>query len=297
MAPYLERDERPASVAASYEVKSMKKRDKSVESVVLRIEDEKGHRAMQAAAKAWNAIRASTVRARTEAQTLAGTNEPVGSKYNKKMGELLQAYGFGNAVERFRSKVTRADLLHCMDYLTEIEKWRQDAKASVLPDVERDQKHDYPDYATLNHPTVVWRRFKASADGKQAFKDRGIEPKARAPKQTDDDVKRERDEFRARNEELQEELKAARSTAADPAAEPTATVVPAAVAIAEAVTKDIQLARGNYVALLPDDREARREELVAIIGAATKGWSDQDKIKACLAITHHIRDATSASRA
>jgi len=66
MAPYLERDERPASVAASYEGKPMKKRDKSVESVVLRIEDEKGHRAMHAAAKAWNAIRASTAKTWTE---------------------------------------------------------------------------------------------------------------------------------------------------------------------------------------------------------------------------------------
>jgi Protein of unknown function (DUF499) len=40
------------------------------------------------------------------------------------MGALLEEYGFGNALERHRSQVTRADLLRCMDYLSEIEKWR-----------------------------------------------------------------------------------------------------------------------------------------------------------------------------
>jgi hypothetical protein len=54
---------------------------------------------------------------------------------------------------------------------------------------------------------------------------------------------------------------------------------------------------GATYVTLPTDHDARREELVAIIGAATKGWSDLDKIEACLAITHHIRDVTSASRA
>ena len=50
--------------------------------------------------------------------------------YNAAMGTLLEEYGFGNALERHRSQVTRADLLRCMDYLSEIEKWRHDAKAS-----------------------------------------------------------------------------------------------------------------------------------------------------------------------
>jgi hypothetical protein len=156
--------------------------------VLLRIEDEKSHVAMQAAGKAWKAIKISSaktwtewteviepglVKAHEEAKRLA--TRSVGARYNKKMGELLQAYGFGNAVERYRSKVTRADLLHCMDYLTEIEEWRHRAKASVLEPVESKQKHCYPDHAALNHPTVVWRRFKASEEGKQAFKDGGLE--------------------------------------------------------------------------------------------------------------------------
>jgi hypothetical protein len=258
---------------------------------------------MQAAGEAWKKIKTrgartwtewtevigpGLVRARAEAQSIS--NAPSGKRYNTAMGALLEEYGFGNTVERFRSKVERADLLHCMDYLTEIEEWRERAKRSVLEPIERKQHQHYPSHIALNHPTVVWRHFKASKDGKEAFKDRGIEPKLRAPKNTDD----LRQELAAKLAYI-EELEAARSSATEPAAEPTA--APAAVATAEAVTSDIQVARSNYVTLLPTDHDARREELVAIIGAATKGWSDQDKFKACLAITQHIRDATSASRA
>jgi hypothetical protein len=231
--------------------------------------------------------RPGLVMGRTEARSIS--NKPAGKgATTPRWARLLEEYGFGNDVERFRSKVERADLLHCMDYLTEIEEWREKAKRSVLEAVERKQHQHYP--SQIDHPTVVWRHFKASKDGKEAFKDRGIEPKLRAPKNTDD----LRQELAAKQAYI-EELEAARSSATEPAAEPTA--APAAVATAEAVTSDIQLARSNYVTLLPTDHDARREELVAIIGAATKGWSDQDKFKACLAITQHIRDATSAPRA
>ena len=107
------------------------------------IRDEDGHRAMQAAGKAWKAIKTSgaktwrewtevigpgLVNARAEAQSIS--NASSGKGYNAAMGALLEEYGFGNALERHRSQVTRADLLRCMDYLSEIEKWRHDAKAS-----------------------------------------------------------------------------------------------------------------------------------------------------------------------
>jgi hypothetical protein len=148
------------------------------------------------------------VNARAEAQSIS--NASSGKGYNAAMGALLEEYGFGNALERHRSQVTRADLLRCMDYLSEIEKWRHDAKASVLLPVERHRKHRYPDHTVLNHPSVVWRQFKTSEDGKQAFKDRGIVPaKPRAPKPTAD-LKRDLDQAKARIEELEEELEAAR---------------------------------------------------------------------------------------
>src|SRR5271168_4808631 len=93
------------------------------------IRDEDGHRAMQAAGKAWKAIKTSgaktwrewtevigpgLVKARAEAQSIS--NASSGKGYNAAMGALLEEYGFGNALERHRSQVTRADLLHCMDY-------------------------------------------------------------------------------------------------------------------------------------------------------------------------------------
>src|SRR5580704_17623293 len=162
----------------------------------MRMRDEEGHRAMEAAGKAWNAIKTSgaktwkewievvgpgLVKARAEAQSVS--NASSGKGYNTAMGALLQEYGFGDALERHRSQVTRADLLHCMDYLSKIEKWRHDGSASALLAVERRRKHRYPDHTTLNHPSVVWRQFKASEDGKRAFKGRNGEvAKATKPK-------------------------------------------------------------------------------------------------------------------
>jgi hypothetical protein len=233
----------------------------------MKMRDEEGHRAMQAAGEAWKKIKTRSAKTWTEwtevigpglvkaqAEAKSVSNKPSGKGYNIAMGALLEEYGFGDAVERFRSKVTRADLLHCMDYLTEIEAWRQQSDASVLEAVESKQKHHYPDHITLNHPTVVWRRFAASVEGKQALKDHGVEPKVRAPKATEDEVRRERDDLRERNKELQEEL-AARP--APVAAEPSTPVV----------TGDIDLARRAYITLLPTDPDARRQELAALAKA------------------------------
>jgi hypothetical protein len=71
----------------------------------------------------------------------------------------------------------------------------------VLLPVERHRKHRYPDHTVLNHPSVVWRRFKTSEDSKQAFKDRGIVPAKPRAKPTAD-LKRDLDEAKARIEEL-----------------------------------------------------------------------------------------------
>jgi hypothetical protein len=210
------------------------------------------------------------VNARAEAQSIS--NASSGKGYNAAMGALLEEYGFGNALERHRSQVTRADLLRCMDYLAEIEKWRHDAKASVLLSVERHRKHRYLDHTALNHPSVVWRQFKTPEDGKQAFKDRGIVPaKPRAPKPTAD-LKRDLDQANARIEELKEELEAAR--AAPPRLNEAdaqgyqqerfrlfRAQIEADLGIARA---EIERIRRAYVALLPVDPEARRAELEAL---------------------------------
>jgi hypothetical protein len=242
------------------------------------IRDEDGHRAMQAAGKAWKAIKTSgaktwrewtevigpgLVKARAEAQSIS--NASSGKGYNAAMGALLEEYGFGNAQERRRSQVTRADLLRCMGYLAEIEKWRDDAQANVLLPVERYRKHRYPDHTVLNHPSVVWRQFKTSEDGKQAFKERGIIPaKLRAPKPAAD-LKRDLEQARARIEELKEELEAARFLG--PVIEATAAPRRLTEADAQAyqlersTRAEIDWIRGAYVALFPVDPEARRAEL------------------------------------
>jgi hypothetical protein len=250
------------------------------------IRDEDGHRAMQAAGKAWKAIKASgaktwrewtevigpgLVKARAEAQSISGASS--GRGYNTAMGALLEEYGFGNALERHRSQVTRADLLRCMDYLSEIEKWRHDAKASVLLPVERHRKHRYPDHTALNHPSVVWRQFKTSEDGQQAFKDRGITPAKPRTSKTTTDLKRDLDQANARNEELEEELEAARAAAAPrpTEADPQAyqrerfRLLRAQIEADLGITRaEIKRIRGAYVALLPVDPEARRVELEAL---------------------------------
>jgi hypothetical protein len=129
---------------------------------MTKMRDPEGHRAMQAAGEAWKKIKTrggrtwtewtevigpGRVRARGEAQSIS--NAPSGKGYNTAMGALLEEYGFGNTVERFRSKVERADLLHCMDYLTEIEEWLEKAKRSVLEAVERKQHQHYPSGVVL----------------------------------------------------------------------------------------------------------------------------------------------------
>jgi hypothetical protein len=258
------------------------------------IRDEDGHRIMLAAGKAWKAIKTSgaktwrewtevigpgLVKARAEAQSIS--NASSGKGYNTAMGGLLEEYGFGNALERHRSQVTRADLLHCMDYLTEIEKWRHDARASVLLPVERHGKHRYLDHTVLNHPSVVWRQFKTSEDGKQAFKDRGIVPaKPRAPKPSAD-LKRDLDQAKARIEELKEELEAARflGRVTEAAAAPPQLIeadaqehqqersrlVRAQIEADLGITRaEIERIRRAYVALLPVDPEARHAELEAL---------------------------------
>jgi len=117
----------------------------------------------------------------------------------------------------------------------------------------------------LNHPSVVWRQFRSSEDGKQAFKDRGIVPaKPRARKPTAD-LKRDLDQANARIEELEEELEAAQFLG--PVTETTAAPPRLTEADVQAYQQErsmraeIDWVRGAYVALFPVDPEARRAEL------------------------------------
>jgi hypothetical protein len=168
-----------------------------------------------------------------------------------------------------------------MDYLTEIEKWRHDAEASVLLPVERHRKHRYPDHTVLNHPSVVWRRFKTSEDGKQAFKDRGVVPAKRRAQKSTAHLKRDLDQANACIEELKEELAVSRflGPVTEAAAAPPRLTEADAQAYQQerfrlfraqieadlGITRaELERIRGAYVALLPVDPEARRAELEAL---------------------------------
>jgi len=223
------------------------------------------------------------MKAREEALSVSDSRAPVGSAYNKAMGALLQEYGFGDALERKRSEVTRADLLHCMDHLNEIKTWLR----------------RYPDQTVLNHPSVVWRRFKASEDGKRLLNARDGDVPAKQSK-----MARKVVDLEAEIEHLREQLAAAESRYPRPVADmaeldatplqPTAeeaehealteanveayTARRYAVADSETGTLigDIEMVRKAYVALLPTDPKVRRQELVALANVLAGHINDGD---------------------
>jgi hypothetical protein len=80
---------------------------------------------------------------REEAMNEAGTNAPEGSAYNKAFGARLKAYGLDDFDESDRKR-----LFDVMDNRAAIEEW-----GSALT---RSQK------LAWNHPTTVWRHWKAS---------------------------------------------------------------------------------------------------------------------------------------
>ena len=132
----------------------------------MRMRDSEGHAAMLAAGKAWKRVDGvarqmwtdwttkigpGLVKARAEAMAIASTNKPEGKGYSMAMSGLLEEYGFGDTEEERRNgAAARADLLKCMEHLSEIEIWRAKQR----------------DLSGLNHPTIVWRHFKQSKEGK-----------------------------------------------------------------------------------------------------------------------------------
>jgi hypothetical protein len=129
--------------------------------------DEDGHKAMLAAGKKWREVKASAkrmwsdwttvigpglVKARAEAMALAHTNKPAGKGYNTQMSGLLVEYHLDDM-----EGVARNDTMAIMEHLASVENWR-----SKQPNRER-----------LNHPTNVWRGYKASDDYKAVLMERG----------------------------------------------------------------------------------------------------------------------------
>jgi hypothetical protein len=132
--------------------------------------DEDDHRALLDAAKAWKQIKPTgqklwnawtsqvgpaLAKARAEALDISGAAKPKGKGYNGAMSRILIEYKLADM-----KQVTRADLLSIMEYLEIVEAWRDQQK-------QRE---------SLNHPTVVWRKFKSSKEWKEAQIALGLKP-------------------------------------------------------------------------------------------------------------------------
>jgi hypothetical protein len=90
----------------------------------------------------WIAIGKAFQVGRTKCMQAAQTNEPTGKRYSREMEKWLEAHGFGDI-----DKADRSNLLKCVENLPAIKQWR-----STLTKNERFK---------FNHPTTVWRRWKA----------------------------------------------------------------------------------------------------------------------------------------
>src|SRR5437016_5876248 len=82
------------------------------------------------------------LKARLQAKADAGVEQPISGGYSDAMSKLLDEYGLRSIREK-----TRRDLLHVMENLEAVERWRA--------------LQDHPD--DLNSPSYVWERFQKSS--------------------------------------------------------------------------------------------------------------------------------------
>jgi hypothetical protein len=91
----------------------------------------------------WMAIADAHMIGREDAMHAAGTNQPIGSRYNAEFGEWLRKTGFDDM-----DKGDRRRLFEVMEHRGEIEAWR-----ATLPSNIR---------LRINHPSTVLRKWRAS---------------------------------------------------------------------------------------------------------------------------------------
>jgi hypothetical protein len=141
----------------------------------------------------WMSIGEAITIGRHEAMMEAGKNRPEGSAYNKAFGAWLKAHAFDDLDPSDRKR-----LLDCCDHRVAIEQWR----ATKLTGPQRRK---------LNHPSSVWRRWKADTEMPAEKKAKAEKKQARIDKQ------KEEGNLHAgkSNSELVDELEAAEAHAAD----------------------------------------------------------------------------------
>jgi len=96
----------------------------------------------------WRTAGQAVVTARQWAMNEAGTNQPIGSRYNALMADWLARYGLDDM-----DKGARSRLVEMMDNIGAIEEWRK-----TLTLTER---------LSLNHPNSVVRKWKAATTIKE----------------------------------------------------------------------------------------------------------------------------------
>jgi hypothetical protein len=91
----------------------------------------------------WIAVGEGLVIGRLKAMRRAGTNQPIGSAYNRAFGLWLDEHRWARDLD----KATRNHAMWCADHRNEIERWRETLAQNVR--------------VRLNHPTATKRRFEA----------------------------------------------------------------------------------------------------------------------------------------
>jgi hypothetical protein len=97
----------------------------------------------------WPIVGRALIIGRTEALKIAGTNSPVGSRYNAAMGQWLRNNGLDGITpqERYRA-------ILCIENLTMIEQWR-----AGLDDAQRRR---------WNHPSAIWAHWRRATKAETA---------------------------------------------------------------------------------------------------------------------------------
>lgn len=136
------------------------------------------------------------------AQHYAGKNKPEGKGYNMAFSQWLKDYEMDDL-----DKAVRSNLLKIIAILPQIVEWR-----SSLPLTDR---------LTQNHPTVVWRRWKARQDKlkPKPEEDKTAEPKLtpkeaiRALHEENHNLKQEIDRLKVHISDLEAALEVAKAAA------------------------------------------------------------------------------------
>lgn len=131
----------------------------------------------------WLAIGRLMQIGRNKAMLRAGTNDPVGARYNKAFGEWLDARQWLRDID----KATRIHAMWCLDHLEELNRLREN-----MGQTKRDN---------ANHPTTMRRAWdKWQREGEKADPKEKREPRAKVLERELEAIAAERDKWKHKAE-------------------------------------------------------------------------------------------------